>query len=271
MAVASVVAQSLADWELLVVVDDDGMDLDWLGGIDDSRIRVLHAPAPGGRGAARQAGLEAAQGEFLAFLDADDWMLPERLSRQMKLLQADPSLVLVSAGMYVLDEADRPVGVRRLPASAGAPQSAAANIVDAPVLSASSMIRIEVARDATYDIDFVSGEDADFLVRSLRGRRYLQAVEPLYCYREYASFSMGGLRRGLAAERRRRLKQAASRLDRAMCRLRWAVKRAVYETAVATRGRAFVLRRRCCSATPGQLADWRSAKEKVTQRLGTMT
>jgi glycosyltransferase involved in cell wall biosynthesis len=48
MAVASVLAQTLEDWELLVVVDDDEGGLEWLDALADDRIRILSAPAPGG-------------------------------------------------------------------------------------------------------------------------------------------------------------------------------------------------------------------------------
>jgi glycosyltransferase involved in cell wall biosynthesis len=215
----------------------------------------------------RPAGLEAARGDFLAFLDADDWMLPDRLERQVGMLEADHDLALVSAGMFVLDEAEQPVGLRRVPAWAGTVQTALPDIVDSPVLSASSMIRGEIARRTAYDTDFTSGEDADFLVRCLRGRRYLQQDMPLYCYREYASFSMPGLRLGLAAERRRRLKHAASAPGRVMCWGRWATKRVLYEIAVAVRGRAYVLRWRCRQPTPEQLADWNSAVMKVETQV----
>jgi len=267
MAVASVLAQTLEDWELLVVLDDDEGRLEWLHALNDPRVRVMRSDSPGGRGAARQAGLEAARGEFLAFLDADDWMLPDRLARQIDVLNADPELALVSAGMYVLDEDDRPAGVRRLPASAGTRRTAAANIVDAPVLSASSMIRMTVARRSAYDTGFISGEDADFLVRCLRGHRYLQDTTPLYCYREFASFSIQGLRKGLAAERRRRLKHVADPLGRAWCRGKWVGKRAVYEVAIALRGADFVLRRRCVPASSEQVATWEAGRAAVTQAL----
>jgi len=270
MAVASVLAQTLDDWELLVVLDDEEGGHDWLEALDDARIRILRSGAPGGRGAARQAGLEAARGEFLAFLDADDWMLPDRLERQIDSLNADSQLALVSAGMFVLDESDRPVGVRRLPASAGTTQTAAANMLDAPVLSASSMIRMTLARRAAYDTGFVSGEDADFLVRCLHGRLYRQETTPLYCYREYASFSMAGLRTGLAAELRRRLKHSGHWPGRLLCWCLWAGKRAVYELVIALRGPDFVLRRRCVPASPGQIAAWETARDIVVRQLGLL-
>lgn len=267
MAVASVLAQTLDDWELLLVHDDDGAGLEWVTDLGDGRIRVLPAPAPGGRGAARQAGLEAARGGFLAFLDADDWMLPDRLQHQVELLEDFPDLSLVSGGMYVLDLEDRPAGLRKLGAGAGTSQSADERLLDAPVLSASSMLRTALARQVAFDMSFSSGEDADFLVRYLRGREYLQDKTPLYCYREYASFSLSGLRTGLAAERCRRLKHAAGMLARAGCWGRWGVKRVIYECAIAARGEDFVVRRRCTRLPAAASARWEAGREQVAGRL----
>ena len=54
-------------------------------------IRIEHA----GASAARNAGIEAANGELLAFLDSDDIWLPEHLARTVSVLQAQPEVGLV--------------------------------------------------------------------------------------------------------------------------------------------------------------------------------
>lgn len=81
-AVESVLRQRFADWELLLV--DDGSSDDTPALCDafaarDGRIRVLHK-ANAGVSAARNDALDAARGEWIAFLDADDVFLPDYLS-----------------------------------------------------------------------------------------------------------------------------------------------------------------------------------------------
>ena len=77
----SVLAQTHSDWECICV--DDG-STDGSGAIldeyaaKDARFRVVHQ-ANGGEGAARNAGMDLATGEIVAFLDADDRMHPEAL------------------------------------------------------------------------------------------------------------------------------------------------------------------------------------------------
>lgn len=91
-AIESVRAQTFQDWELLLVDDgsvDRSADMARAHAVDDpGRIRVLRHEGGAGRGtgASRQLGLATARGELVAFLDADDVWLPERLERDVALL-----------------------------------------------------------------------------------------------------------------------------------------------------------------------------------------
>ena len=71
MALASLLAQTHARWEA-VIVDDGSTDATWdvLRAVDDPRLRVERFPENRGRGAARQRCLEMARGDFLSMLDS---------------------------------------------------------------------------------------------------------------------------------------------------------------------------------------------------------
>ncbi len=81
---ASVRAQSFTCWEHLLVDDgstDGSAAILEAAAAADARIRILRMPRTAGPSAARNFALDAAQGRFVAFLDADDLWLPDKLSR----------------------------------------------------------------------------------------------------------------------------------------------------------------------------------------------
>ena len=92
-AIRSVLEQQGADFELIVV--DDGSDDDTLtvlGAIGDARLRVVRRPN-GGPSAARNSGVDAASGDWIAVLDDDDVALPGWLAGFGEL--ADPGVAIV--------------------------------------------------------------------------------------------------------------------------------------------------------------------------------
>jgi glycosyltransferase involved in cell wall biosynthesis len=93
-AIESVLAQTHEPVELIVV--DDG-STDESGAVAESygpRVRCIHQER-GGMAAARNRAVEAASGEFFAFLDADDRFPVDKLERQLAAFEQDPELDVV--------------------------------------------------------------------------------------------------------------------------------------------------------------------------------
>lgn len=84
-AIGSVLQQTYADFEL-IVVDDASQDNTQAVALafPDERVRYLRQANNGGVAAARNAGIAASQGRFLAFQDSDDLWHPQKLARQMQ-------------------------------------------------------------------------------------------------------------------------------------------------------------------------------------------
>lgn len=103
--VASLQAQDYPNLEILLV--DDGSP-DCCGALcdgfaqQDSRIRVVHKPN-GGLGSARNAGIEVARGEYLSFIDSDDWVDHDSYTRLYAVMRKYDAQ-MVFAGRYDYDE-----------------------------------------------------------------------------------------------------------------------------------------------------------------------
>jgi glycosyltransferase involved in cell wall biosynthesis len=95
-ALESVLAQSFADWELLVW-DDCSTDgsAKIVHRFTDPRIRYVRSDCRLSLGQARQAAIQLANGEWIAFLDQDDLWLPNKLERQISLAREKPDAGLV--------------------------------------------------------------------------------------------------------------------------------------------------------------------------------
>ena len=108
--IESILAQTFQDFEL-ILVDDGSPDL--CGDIceeyalKDSRIKVLHKEN-GGLSDARNAGIELAQGEYLAFIDSDDYVAPDMYETLYSLAQEYQAEIAVCNAVLV-DETVEPV------------------------------------------------------------------------------------------------------------------------------------------------------------------
>ena len=103
VAVGSALAQTHADQEILVVDDGSTDDTEAvLRARFGERIRYLKQ-ANAGVSAARNLGIARARGEAVAFLDSDDTWLPDKLARQVAVLEARPAVGLVITSMLVVN------------------------------------------------------------------------------------------------------------------------------------------------------------------------
>ncbi|BAU10250.1 glycosyl transferase, group 2 family protein [Leptolyngbya sp. NIES-3755] len=118
-AVKSALQQTLKEIEVIVVTDGpDPTTVTELSRIDDTRLRVLSLSKRRGAPVARNTGIEAAQGEWIALLDDDDEWMPEKLERQSKIAAAsEHQFPIVSCHLLARTPRGDFVWPRRLPRS----------------------------------------------------------------------------------------------------------------------------------------------------------
>jgi glycosyltransferase involved in cell wall biosynthesis len=181
-AVESVLHQTCPAAEVLVI--DDGSAEDPASVLSPYQGKVrLFRQLNGGAASARNLGIEQAHGDFLAFLDADDYWEPTKLERQLDVLKRHPAVGLVAGGYFVEDWGG-PRHCRRLAGHRLYDRvlrlGGEATIETASEIWTSTVV---VRREALGEHRFVSGlepaEDRDLWIRLVASHPVYLDSEPL--------------------------------------------------------------------------------------------
>jgi glycosyltransferase involved in cell wall biosynthesis len=168
-AVHSVMTQSLSEWELIVVDDasSDGTE-EWLARLTDARISVIRLPEHSERSRALNAGLNAAEGGFVIFLDDDDRLAPGALMVMKDTLLEAPEAVGVVGAMRFFDPSGQ---TRKMPH----PRGRHVSLIWPEILAGfdigrgQMLVRTETARavGGWGSTDFIS-DDIEFALNNCR-------------------------------------------------------------------------------------------------------
>jgi glycosyltransferase involved in cell wall biosynthesis len=108
--VDSVLKQTYNDFEVIVVNDSSTDETEqWVSQIADSRVKLISQENQGAAGA-RNNGIGHAQGEYIAFLDADDLWEPTKIEKQVHSLDSNPEVGLVYTWVACIDEKGKSKG-----------------------------------------------------------------------------------------------------------------------------------------------------------------
>jgi glycosyltransferase involved in cell wall biosynthesis len=192
--VDSVLDQTFEDFEVIVV--DDASDDDTAAVIDsydDSRVVLRSHETNRGGSAARNTGIGAASGEYIAFLDSDDEWRPRKLERQVETLERrGDEWVAAYCGVEMVSEND-PSPFERLAATyfsrrrdtegaEGGSELAADVLTDDLHTSAGSTLLVEadvVRAIDGFDESFDRFQDSEFLIRVLQQGKLAYVNAPL--------------------------------------------------------------------------------------------
>lgn len=170
----SLLAQTERSFEILLIddgsTDQSGVLCDGYAAAHPGRIRVIHKPN-GGLSSARNAGLEAARGEYITFPDPDDWTEPEYVQTFLELLDAYRT-DLVCTGFWVDEGETRYPGYPDGPTVTMTAAQARRALLLPPRMGGFSwnkVYRVELLRkqDIRFRSDVGAAEDLDFAYRYL--------------------------------------------------------------------------------------------------------
>jgi glycosyltransferase involved in cell wall biosynthesis len=182
-AIKSVFDQGFDDLEV-IVVDDASRDNieDVIGRMNDPRVIYIRHPRNMGGAAARNTGIERAQGEYIAFLDSDDQWMPGKLRKQMDLFAAlDDSYGVVYSGLKVIfEETETSEDVPAVRRGSFLNELLIANCIR--TLSSVVVRRRYLQKVGGLDARLRSCQDWDLYIRLMKECKFECVQEPLVTY-----------------------------------------------------------------------------------------
>lgn len=182
-AISSILSQTFTDLELLIINDGstDGSEA-IIRSFNDSRINYIINEKNIGLIATLNKGIELAKGEYLARMDADDISLPKRFETQVKLMNAEPDLVVCACRVETVDRKIFKVGQHWFTGD----DIPALLLFNATICHPSVMMRVSKIKEANelYSAEFKHAEDYELWVRLALNNKFALTNEVLFLYRE---------------------------------------------------------------------------------------
>lgn len=179
--VRSIFAQTHKNWKL-ILVNDGSTDktADWLSRIQDDRVTYINSENKGYVHWLNYF-IDVTNTPYYARMDADDIMHPERIEKQLRFLEENPSVDLIDTTIYTMDLETVPVGIRNTKDIDFAP----AVMLNSGVLTHPSVMgRTAWFKANRYDTYYYRSEDQELWCRTFETSKISRIKEPLLIYRE---------------------------------------------------------------------------------------
>lgn len=165
----------------MIVVDDGSIDDTpaVLAGVDDKRVRVIRLPINQGQSKARNVGIDAATGPFVAFCDSDDEWLPTKVRVQLRAFGAQDPPSLVYSGMWIDDGSTRRSHAEDLE---GRAFDQALGLIGLITTSGMMIDRTLAAGELYFDESLPCAVDRDLLIRLSQHHPVGRVPEPLFVH-----------------------------------------------------------------------------------------
>ena len=178
-SIDSILSQSFTDFEFLIINDgstDPSANI--IDSYTDYRIKHIKFPVNGGITKALNIGLDIAQGEYIARMDADDLALPQRLEKQVMFMDQNPDVGV--SGTWV-EYFGKRKGVMMAPQNHK--EILWTLLFGSPFFHPSVIMRTKLIREIKYPSDFPHAEDYGLWMELVTRTRFANIPEPLLKYR----------------------------------------------------------------------------------------
>ncbi len=180
--VESVLKQTFSDFEVLIVNDGSSDQIvEWASGLVDPRVKLISQENQGTPGA-RNTGIAHAQGEYVAFLDADDLWEPTKLEKQVRCLEDNPAVGLVNTWTVLVDQLGLPTGKVATPQAEGDVWKQI-SVYQFLICSSVLVRRCCFETVGLFDRNLLFSEDWDLWIRIASHYSFAVIKQPLVRYR----------------------------------------------------------------------------------------
>lgn len=192
LSIQSVISQSYKNWKLILVDDgstDNSLKIAQEFAARDSRIRVISDGENKKLPYRLNQLIVESKGEFIARMDADDIMHPQRLEKQLQFLEKNKHYDLVSSGLISIDSQNKVKGFRCV--SQLYDEFSSPNL-SYPIVHPSIMARKAWYERNQYSLAYPRAEDFELWTRAIKSKDFKMAVLPdlLLYYREEGNLSI---------------------------------------------------------------------------------
>lgn len=183
-AVDSIINQTYSNLEILLADDgsNDGTNaiLKRIA-ITDSRIKVIENESNLGIVETLNKLVKLSNGNYIARMDADDFSFPQRIEREVSLLENNPDVGICGCDAFIINENGKIVDKMIMPHSSK--EIDAFKQVDSPFIHPNILIRSHIIKSLLYRKEYQSAEDYELWLRVLEKTHGENIQSPLFCYR----------------------------------------------------------------------------------------